>query len=106
MADIDVEWVLSQLTLSEKVALVAGKDFWHTVPVPRLGVPSLRMSDGPNGIRGTRFFQGVPAACLPCGTALGSTFDKDLLRRIGNFLGQEAKAKGVHVLLGKNSSYM
>lgn len=79
---------------------IAGKDFWHTVSVPRLGVPSIRTSDGPNGVRGTRFFNSVPAACLPCATALGATFDADLLYDVGKLLGQECKAKGVHVLLG------
>ena len=44
-----------------------GIDFWHTAPVHRLGMKSVRLSDGPNGVRGTRFFNGVPAACLPCG---------------------------------------
>lgn len=100
MVDIDVEKVLSELTLGEKVSLTAGRDFWHTVPIPRLGVPSIRTSDGPNGVRGTRFFNGTPAGCLPCATALGATFDVDLLRSVGRFLGQEAKAKGAHVLLG------
>lgn len=63
----DVEHVLSNLTIQEKTALLSGIDFWHTAPVHRLGVPSIRLSDGPNGVRGTRFFNGVPAACLPCG---------------------------------------
>ena len=58
------------------------------------------MSDGPNGVRGTRFFNGVPAACLPCGTALGATFDTELLLSLGRLLGEECKAKGAHVLLG------
>lgn len=77
-----------------------GRDFWHTVAVPRLGIPSIRLSDGPNGVRGTRFFNGVPAACLPCGTALGATWDATLLQQVGKLLGLEAKAKGAHVLLG------
>ena len=58
------------------------------------------MSDGPNGVRGIKFFDGVPAACFPCGTALGATFDVDLLRDVGRLLGDEAKAKGAHILLG------
>lgn len=58
------------------------------------------MSDGPNGVRGTRFFNGVPAACFPCATALGATWDADLLYQIGQLLGEEAIAKGAHVLLG------
>jgi hypothetical protein len=63
----DVEDVLSKATIAEKVALLSGIDFWHTAPIHRLGVPSIRVSDGPNGVRGTKFFNGVPAACLPCG---------------------------------------
>jgi beta-glucosidase len=51
-------------------------------------------------VRGKRFFNGTPAACLPCATALGATFDSDLLKQLGTFLGQEAKSKGAHVLLG------
>ncbi|CAK7210469.1 hypothetical protein SBRCBS47491_000794 [Sporothrix bragantina] len=98
--EIDIEAVLAQLSLDEKVALLAGIDGWHTKAIPRLGVPSVRMSDGPNGVRGTRFFNGVPAACLPCETALGATFDEDLIRELGQLLGQECKAKGAHVLLG------
>lgn len=65
-----------------------------------MGIPSIRLSDGPNGVRGTRFFDSVPSSCLPCGTALGATFDSDLLHRIGHLLAAEAKAKGAHVILG------
>ena len=63
-------------------------------------IPSIRTSDGPNGIRGTHFYGSTPSACLPCGTAIGATFDKDLVHRIGNLLADEAKAKGAHVVLG------
>ncbi|GAB7356482.1 hypothetical protein MBLNU459_g7243t1 [Dothideomycetes sp. NU459] len=100
MAAIDVDDVLSKLTDSEKVSLLAGIDFWHTQALPKHGVPSLRTSDGPNGVRGTRFFNGVPAACFPCGTALGATFDQELLLEAGRLMGEEAIAKGAHVLLG------
>lgn len=67
--------------------------------MPRLKIPALRTSDGPNGVRGTRFFNGIPSACLPCATALGATWDVDLLEELGHLLGEEAKAKGAHVLL-------
>ncbi|THZ94901.1 hypothetical protein D6C82_08027 [Aureobasidium pullulans] len=97
---LDIEQLLTQLTLEEKVSLTAGKDFWHTVPVPRLNIPSIRLSDGPNGVRGTRFFDAVPSTCLPCGTGLGATFDKDLLKRVGGLLADECRAKGAHMLLG------
>ncbi|KAL2010550.1 hypothetical protein VTN00DRAFT_6357 [Thermoascus crustaceus] len=100
MVQIDIDKALSELALAEKVALTAGVDFWHTASVPRLNIPALRTSDGPNGVRGTRFFNGVPAACLPCATGLGATWDTELLEKLGRLLGEEAKAKGAHVLLG------
>lgn len=77
-----------------------GVDAWHTYAIPRLGVPAIRTTDGPNGARGTRYFNGVPSACLPCGTALGATFDTDLVFELGRLLAAECKAKGAHVLLG------
>ncbi|KAL6806333.1 glycoside hydrolase family 3 protein [Trichoderma sp. SZMC 28013] len=100
MADIDVEAVLKKLTLAEKVELLAGIDFWHTKALPKHGVPSLRFTDGPNGVRGTKFFDGVPAACFPCGTSLGSTFNQPLLEEAGKMMGKEAIAKSAHVILG------
>ncbi|KAJ5941312.1 hypothetical protein N7516_001480 [Penicillium verrucosum] len=100
MARIDVEKTIEELTLGEKVALTAGRDFWHTEPVSRLNIPALRMSDGPNGVRGTRFFNGIPAACFPCATALGATWDTELLSEVGALMGEEAIAKGTHVVLG------
>ena len=65
--NFDVEEVLEKLTTAEKISLLSGTDFWHTASVHRLGIPAIRTTDGPNGVRGTRFFDGVPAACLPCG---------------------------------------
>jgi beta-glucosidase len=117
-ATIDVEAVLKKLTNVEKVSLLAGqtsfppiptpytadqipgRDWWHTVPLPQHGVPSIRVSDGPNGVRGTKFFNGVTAACFPCGTALAATWDTPLLHSAGVLMGQEAIAKGAHVILG------
>lgn len=65
--DFDVEDVLSKLNIEEKTSLLSGTDFWHTASIQRLNIPAIRVSDGPNGVRGTKFFNGVPAACLPCG---------------------------------------
>ena len=65
--DFDVNEVFAHLTVDEKVALISGSDPWHTAPIPRLGIPKIRLTDGPNGVRGIKFFNGVPAACLPCG---------------------------------------
>lgn len=77
-----------------------GKDFWHTQPLERFNVPSIRTSDGPNGVRGTKFFGGVPAACLPCGTGLASTWDIELLHQAGTLIGEECLAKGAACWLG------
>ena len=97
---MDVEALLDQLTLEEKISLLAGKDFWHTVPIPRLDIPSIRVSDGPNGIRGTKFFNAIPSNCFPCGTGLAATFNKELLHEVGKLMGKEAIMKGAHVILG------
>ncbi|CCH42049.1 beta-glucosidase [Wickerhamomyces ciferrii] len=103
-AAFDVDKVLDQLTTTEKIGLTAGIDFWHTYPVERLGVPSIRTSDGPNGVRGTKFFNGVPSAVFPNGTGLASTFDKDLFREAGQLMAEEAKHKGAHVILGPTTN--
>jgi beta-glucosidase len=93
---IDPQAVLEQLTLEQKVALLAGVDAWHTAELP--GVPVLRCSDGPAGVRGTSW-TGPPSASFPCGTALGATFDPGLVEEVGRALGREARSKGAHVLL-------
>ncbi|KAL8297590.1 hypothetical protein RB597_007318 [Gaeumannomyces tritici] len=97
---LDVENVVANLTIEEKISLLSGKDFWQTRDIPRLNIPSLRFSDGPNGVRGQRFFNGVAAACTPCGTGLAATWDAELIEQAGRLLGRECIAKGVHVLLG------
>ncbi|HVM08238.1 MAG TPA: glycoside hydrolase family 3 C-terminal domain-containing protein [Acidimicrobiales bacterium] len=94
-----VDELLRQLTLQEKVSLTAGYDMWHTPPVERLGIPPLKMSDGPVGVRGASNTGGPPSACFPCGTALAATWDVDLVRQVGAELGAELHAKGAHVLL-------
>lgn len=104
MADINIEETLGKLTLSEKIGLLAGIDFWHTYPVHRLGIPSLRVSDGPNGVRGTKFFNAVPSACFPCGTGLAATFNADLLQEAGQLMGDEGKHKSAHVILGPTTN--
>lgn len=81
-------------------AFASGHDFWHTAPIPRLSVPSIKCSDGPNGVRGSKFFDSVPGLCIPCGSGLGATWNKSLLQSAGVLLSQECKVKGVHAWLG------
>ena len=98
MADLDV--LLQQLTLEEKVSLLTGQDFWSLPAIPRIGLASLIMSDGPVGVRGTGYTPEDPSVALPSPTALAATWDVALAQRAGRLLGQEARRKGVHVLLG------
>jgi beta-glucosidase len=96
----NLEELLRQMTLQEKVAMLAGTNDWYTVPVERLAIPSLKMSDGPNGARGAGgFTSDVKAACFPAGISLASTWDTDLLERVGHALAREAKMKGARILL-------
>jgi beta-glucosidase len=95
-----IEDLISQMTLSEKVSLLAGADMWRTVAIERLGIPALKMSDGPNGARGGgSLTAGTKAACFPAGIALASSWNTELVGRVGKALGQEARTKGAHVLL-------
>ena len=84
------------LTLEQKVALLAGYDNWHTERVP--GVPVMRCSDGPAGVRGTSW-TGPASASFPCGTALGATFDPQLVHTVAEALAVEARSKGAHMVL-------
>ena len=93
-----VEGLLDQLTLDEQVALLAGIDFWHTAPIERLGIPSMRVTDGPVGARGTNF-NGPASIDAPCSTLLAAAWDPALVERIGQVLGRETAAKGARVLL-------
>jgi len=94
-----IDGLLAQLTLEEKVALTAGADLWHTPAIERLGISTLRMTDGPAGARGTEYAGGPPSACLPCGTALAATWDVHLIEDLAHHLAFETKAKGAHMLL-------
>jgi beta-glucosidase len=96
----DIAKLVAELTLDEKAALTAGVDLWSTASVPRLGIPSIQLTDGPNGARGTRPGPAGPTAtCVPCGSALGATWDPDLVERVGALVGRDARAMGARVLL-------
>ena len=96
-----VEAWLGALTIEEKCKLLAGATAWRTHPIERLGIPALKVSDGPNGIRGegagSRSTAGV---ALPVGIAQAASWDPALLERIGDLLGREAERKRAHVVLG------
>lgn len=91
---------LGLLSIEDKAAMTAGRDVW-TVPGSELiGVPPLRMTDGPNGARGGAFAgEAARSICVPCGSALGATFNPALIKEVGALLGREARQKRSRVLL-------
>ncbi len=98
---IDTNAALASLTLAEKCLLVAGETNWRTRAFPDAGIPQLKTSDGPTGLRGEGHgSSGTPGVAVPAGVTLGASWDPDLLAEIGDLLGTEARRKRAHVLLG------
>ena len=103
---MDIESILKQMTVEEKAALVSGTDFMYTNPLPRLGVPSLCMSDGPHGLRKQKaggdngISKSEPATAFPTAVTTASSWNPDNLKRMGAAIGRECRHYGVHTLLG------
>ena len=96
---------LSALTLEEKAALCTGETAWTTAPVERIGLPSIRVADGPHGVRrtpdsSTMAFGAHDATCFPTAACLAATWNVDLAREVGAAIAREAIALGVDVVLG------
>ncbi|GAA0990854.1 glycoside hydrolase family 3 C-terminal domain-containing protein [Subtercola frigoramans] len=99
--------ILSQLTLDEKISLLDGSDFWNTQGIPRVGLPSIMVTDGPHGLRKQTadadhlgLNGSLPATCFPSAAGIASSWDTTLMRRVGEALGDECRAADVAVLLG------
>ena len=99
--------LINKMTLEEKAALMSGKGFWETVDIERLGIPSIFLSDGPHGIRkqaGDADHLGlnasVPATCFPTASAMANTWNPQIIKAVGQYLGKEAKAQDVNIVLG------
>ncbi len=93
--------LFGRLTQEEKLALLGGTGF-TTQPIPRLGVPAMAMADAGQGVRGGEDSTMGPATAFPAGVVMASTWDTNLIRQIGQAIGEEARNKGsgVQVLLG------
>jgi beta-glucosidase len=93
---------LARLPLAEKVGLLSGDGPWHTRAVESMGLPAAELSDGPHGLRTETGIDMVwlPSTGFPTGSALGSSWDPDLARRVGRAIGEEARALGVQAVLG------
>lgn len=94
-----IDELLATLDLDAKTRLLAGQDVWTLPALDEIGLASLVMSDGPVGVRGTRWSADDPSLVLPSPTALAATWDPSLAARAGLALAREARRKGVHVLL-------
>lgn len=94
-----IDDLLKEMTLDEKISMLAGTELWYSTGVPRLGIPAFRMADGPNGVRGVWSELSPTSAATPVGMALGATWNSELVEKIGNVLADEVKDKSAQVLL-------
>lgn len=99
--------LIKQMTLEEKASLCSGADFWHTESVDRLGIPAMMVSDGPHGLRKQDqeadhlgMNDSIKAVCFPAGCGTAASFNRELITRMGETLGEECQAEGVGVILG------
>lgn len=102
-----IQEIVSKMTLEEKAGMCSGKDFWFLKAVERLGVPSVMVSDGPHGLRKQDqkadhlgINKSIKAVCFPAACATACSFDRNLLRKMGEALGEECQAENVSVILG------
>lgn len=99
--------LIRQMTLEEKASLCSGADFWHTESIDRLGIPAMMVSDGPHGLRKQDqeadhlgMNDSIKAVCFPAGCGTAASFNRELITRMGETLGEECQAEGVGVILG------
>jgi len=87
--------LVSQMTLKEKIDYVGGYNAFYIRSIPRLGIPEIRMADGPQGVRNN-----TKSTLYPCGIATTSTWNRQLMNKMGEGLGLDCRARGIHILLG------
>lgn len=105
---MNIEELLTKLSLEQKASLLVGYTNMTTIPIKELGIPSLIMSDGPNGVRKegsekdpiSGATKTLPATCFPCGSALAQSFDNELLEQVGKQIALECKYYKVNAILG------
>lgn len=104
---MDIEKILQQMTLEDRIALCSGENFWETKKYEKYGIPSLFMCDGPHGLRkqeNVADMLGVnesrKATCFPAEVTTAGSWDPELLTAIGSAIGQEAREQGVGLVLG------
>lgn len=100
--DQQVADLLSQMTLREKISLLAGKDIWSTVPIDRLGIPSITMTDGPHGVRAPAEAGRIsnPTTCFPTGVSMAASWNTELVGKVGQAIAEETRGMGCDIILG------
>ena len=108
---MDIEKILQQMTLEDKIALCSGENFWETKKYEQYGIPSLFMCDGPHGLRkqeDVADMLGVnesrKATCFPAEVTTAGSWDPELLTVIGSAIGEEAREQGVGLVLGPGAN--
>ena len=104
---MDINSIIKQMSLEEKVSLCSGSDFWHTESIEKFNIPKMMLSDGPHGLR-KQDVEGdhlgindsIEAVCFPTGVTIASSFDKELIYSMGKYLGEACQAENVGVILG------
>src|SRR5947209_20489070 len=96
----DESSLIARLSLEQKVVLLTGADSWTVHAASELGLRPMVMSDGPAGVRGTRMDPANPSTSLPCPVALAATWDVGLVEKLTAALAEEARSKGIDVILG------
>ncbi len=107
MNQIDYKYILSKLSMDEKIALCSGSTNWLTEPNEKNGIPAVWVSDGPHGLRKEKMTKGVnvmqeseKATCFPPAVSLASSWDKNIALMVGDAIADEAKALQVTTVLG------
>ncbi|WP_419872387.1 beta-glucosidase family protein [Candidatus Pristimantibacillus sp. PTI5] len=107
----NISTLIAAMTLEEKAGLCSGGTFWSTKAIDRLGIPSILLTDGPHGVRKQAgdadhlgLNESVPATCFPSAVGLASSWNQELIERVGQALGKESQAEGVAILLGPGAN--
>ena len=104
---MDIKALIAKMTLEEKAGLLSGADFWHTKAVERLGIPATMVSDGPHGLRKQDqtgdhlgINDSIKAVCFPAACATAASFDTDMIRKLGEAVGDSCQHEELSVVLG------
>jgi len=108
---LNIKEIIQQMTLEEKASLCSGKDFWHMKGIEKFNIPSLMLTDGPHGLRKQEegadhlgIQESVKSTCFPTAVGLASTWNRSLIKKMGEALGKECQSEGVSIILGPGAN--